>query len=148
MKKISCIVIALLILIISGCTNKEIIRHDYVYKGENESWSAELKVNGTGVFTEKDGRTKYDSSDERVFTVTYKKDLSHLSSVKHLEISYGSSAGAGKLGEDFKDGPPNEKTYVLKSGSKGGAIENKDEVIKVTVNLDGKIEKIELRNVE
>jgi hypothetical protein len=80
--------------------------------------------------------------------VTYNKDLSQLSSIKHLEISYESSAGSQSLVEDFKDGHPNEKTYVLKSGSKGRAIENKDEVIKVSINLDGKIEIIELRNVK
>jgi hypothetical protein len=148
MKKISCILIALLILIITGCASMETIRHDYVFKGENESWSAELKVKGTGTFSEKDGRIKYDSSCDKVFTVTYNKDLSQLSSVKRLEISYESSAGAGKLVEDFKSAPPNEKTYVMKSGSKGGAIENKDEVIKVSINLDGKIEVIELRNVK
>lgn len=32
----------------------------------------------------------------------------------------------------------------IKSGSKGGAIEDKDEVIKVAINLDGKIQTIDL----
>ena len=35
----------------------------------------------------------------------------------------------------------------MKSGSKGGSIDNKDEVIKVTINLDGKIQTIDLNNV-
>jgi len=138
----------MVIFIIAGCSNKEVIRHNYTYKGENEFWTAEYKVNGTGTFTEKDNRTSYESKCSKVFTVTYKKDLSELSSVKHLEISYKSSAGGGKTTEDFDDSPPNEKTYILKKGGTGGAIENKDEVIEVTINLDGKIQTLELKNVQ
>lgn len=35
----------------------------------------------------------------------------------------------------------------MKSAGSGQAIENKDEIIKVNINLDGKIQTIELRNV-
>jgi len=34
----------------------------------------------------------------------------------------------------------------MNSGSTNGAIENKDEVIKVIINLDGKIQTIDLKN--
>ena len=138
----------MVILIITGCSNKEVIKHNYTYKGENEFWTAEYKVNGTGTFTEKDNKISYESKCSKVLTVIYKKDLTELSSVKHLEISYKSSAGGGKITEDYDDGPPDQKTYTIKIGGTGGAIENKDEVIEVTINLDGKIQTLELKDVQ
>jgi hypothetical protein len=35
--------------------------------------------------------------------------------------------------------PLNQKTYTLKSSNVGGVIESKNEVIKVSINFDGKI---------
>jgi hypothetical protein len=138
---------AIMVLIFTGCSNKDVIEHDYTYKGESELWTAEYKVNGTGTFTKKDGTLEYDSDVDTILTVTYKKALSELSSVKNLEISYETSAGGGKLNENFDDIPPNKKTYTLKSGRSGGAIENKDEIIKVNISIDGKSQTLELKNV-
>lgn len=146
MRKVRGILIIILLFIIVGCSNQKVIRHNYTYKGENELWTAEYKVNGTGIFTEKDNKTSYESSSNDILTVTYKNDISELSSVKHLEISYRSSAGGGGITEDYNEGSTAEKTYTIKSGGTGGAIENKDEIIKVIINLDGKIQTIELKN--
>lgn len=138
-----------MLLIITGCLNKEVIKHNYIYKGENEFWIAEYKVNGTGTFTEKNNKTEYEANSNEILTITYKKNLSDLSLVRHLEISYESSAGGGMLTEDFDNNHPlNKKTYTLKSSNIGGAIESKNEVIKVNTNLDGKIQAIELKNVQ
>ncbi|WP_186430555.1 hypothetical protein [Clostridium sp. BSD9I1] len=147
MRKLNCILIVMILLMVTGCSSRKNISHNYIYKGENELWSVELKVNGTVTFNEKNGKAEYDSICDRVFTVTYKKDLSKLSSVKHLEISYKSSAGDSKLTEDYNDSPPNKRTYTMKSGGRGQAIENKDEVIKVIINIDGKIQTIDMKNV-
>lgn len=136
-------------LIVTGCSNKEVIKHNYTYKGENELWIAEYKVNGRGTFTEKDGKSHYESDSVKKLTITYKKDLSELSSVKHLEISYDSSAGGGKLTSDFDNNNPlNKKTYIFKGGGKGTAIESKGETIKVYIDLDGKKKTIELKTVQ
>jgi hypothetical protein len=148
LRKVASILIVIMIFIIAGCSNKEIIKHNYTYTGQNEFWSAEYKVNGTGIFTEKNGKTEYQSNSDNTLTVTYKKGLAELSSVKHLQISYESSAGSGSINLEFKDTPPNEKTYTHKSSSKGGAIEKKDEIIKVNITLDGKTQTIELKNVQ
>ena len=102
-----------MLFIIVGCSNQEVIKHNYTYKGENEFWTAEYKVNGTGAFTEKDNKTSYESKCSNAFTVTYKKDLSELSSVKNLEISYESSAGGGKITEDYDDGSSPQETYTI-----------------------------------
>ena len=40
-----------------------------------------------------------------------------------------------------------KKHITLKSSSKRGSIENKHEIIKVNINIDGKIQKIELKNI-
>lgn len=149
MRKTTSIMIVIMLLILTGCSNKEVIKHNYTYKGENEFWTVEYKVNGTGIFTEKNNKTEYESNSNNTLTVTYRKNLSDLSSVKHLEISYESSAGGGKLADDFdKDHPLNQKTYTLKSSAIGGAIEGKNEIIKVNINLDGKIQTIELKNIK
>ncbi|WP_315066551.1 hypothetical protein [uncultured Clostridium sp.] len=146
MRKIAVILIISMLCIITGCTNKKVINNDCIYRGENEFWIAEYKVNGTGTFTEKNNKTNYESKCSEILIVTYKKDLSELSSVKHLEISYKSSAGEGEMTENFDDGPPSEKTYTIKSGSTNGAIENKDEIIQVNIDVDGKTQIIELKN--
>ena len=91
------ILIIMLLLIITGCSKKEVIRRNYNYKGDNEFWAAEYKVKGTGTFTEKNSKTEYESNSYKVFTVIYKKDISQLYSVKHLEISYKSNAAGGKI---------------------------------------------------
>ncbi len=74
------------------------------------------------------------------------KDLSDLAFVKQLGISYESSVRGGAGTYDFIDAPPTEKTYTLQSSSKGSLIENKDEVINVNINIDGKIQTIELKD--
>lgn len=137
-----------MLLIITGCSNKQVINHNYIYRGENEFWTAEYRVDAVGIFKEDNGKTNYKSESNTTLTVTYKKNLSELLSVKHLEISYESSAGGGKLTNNFDSTHPIEKTYTLKSSGSGIAIEHKDETIKVNINIDGKIQTIELKNVQ
>jgi hypothetical protein len=148
LRKTASILIVIILLSIAGCSNKEVTKHNYIYKGENELWTAEYRVDGTNTFSEKNGKTEYKSNSNNTLTVIYKKDLSELSSVKHLAISYESIAGGGESNLDFNDNPPNKKTYTLKSNSTGGAIENKDEIIKVNISIDGKAQTIELKNIQ
>lgn len=136
-----------MLLIITGCSNKQVVKHNYIYRGENEFWTAEYRVDAVGIFKEDNGNTNYKSESNTTLTVTYKKNLSELLSVKHLEISYESSAKGGKLTDNFDSTHPIEKTYTLKSSGSGVAIEHKDERIKVNINIDGKIQTIELKNV-
>ncbi len=146
MRKVNFIIISILLLTTIGCSNREVIRHHYVYTGENENWTAEYKVDGTGTFTKKDDKLEYKSNSEKKLTVTYKKDLSELSTVNHLEISYKSSAGAGKLTFDSEGDQINQKSFILSGASSGGAIEDSEETIITTITLDGKTEIIELKD--
>ncbi|MDY2630569.1 MAG: hypothetical protein SOV85_04360 [Clostridium sp.] len=130
MKKIISIFIIFILLIITGCLNKNINQYNYSYKGKNEFWTAEYHITGN------------DTTCEKIFTITYNYDISQLSSIKRLEISYESSVANGGIEEIVQP----EKSYTLKSTTSGGVIESKDEVIKVTINIDGHIQILELKN--
>lgn len=145
MKKISIISFALLILIVTGCSKKEIIKHNYTYKGENELWSAEYTTNGTAIFEQNDSKMDVGTESKYKLTVTYKKDLSDLSSVKKLVISYDASSSGGSLSEVYsEDESITSKTFTLSGGGSFIPIEN--EIIKVTINIDGDVQILELKN--
>lgn len=146
MRKALSIIIIVILLGFTGCSNRDTTKYIYSYTGENEFWTAEYKVNGTSTSIDDKDKTKYDNYSEKVFTITYNKDISELSSIKHLEISYESNFANGKIIEDYTDNLKPEKTYTLKANTSGGAIENKDETIKVTINIDGDIDIIYLKN--
>lgn len=137
----------IILFTVTGCSNKEMVKHDYTYKGENEFWTAEYKVKGESGFVKK-GDNKLHKSDSRsILTVTYKKDLSELSSIKHFKISYKSSTGeTGRSYQSDKNNPLNKKTYTIENTSKDTVIESKDEIIKVSIDIDGKVQTIELKN--
>lgn len=141
------ILIALMVFVVAGCSDKNVIKYNYNYKGENTLWTAEYNVKGTSTLIEQTGNPYYETDSKVTLVVTYKKGLSDLSSVKHLEISYESSAGSGKSTLKFDNYSPNKKTYRIESGGTGRALENKDEIIKVTINIDGKPQTIKLKNV-
>jgi len=148
MKKIVSILILVMIVVISGRSNREVSEHHYIYRGEKNLWNAEYKVDATVTFFKIDGVLNVETYKERILTVTYKGDISDLSKVKHLIISYNSSAGGGSLDEEFDSKPPTENIYTLKSSSTGTAIENEEETIQVTINIDGEIQTIELTNTK
>lgn len=149
MRKVISFYIIIILLLVVGCSNNVGIKHNYTYKGENDFWTAEYKVDGTDAFTKKGSKNSTQSRSNTTFTITYKKNLAELSSIKHMEISYESSVNSQKITNNFnKNNKLNKKTYILKSDSKGTAIEGKDETIKATINLDGKIQTIELKSVQ
>ncbi|MDF2905788.1 MAG: hypothetical protein K0R34_1109 [Herbinix sp.] len=136
-----------ILLLLSGCSNKDIERHYYDYQGENESWKAEYIVNATVIFTDNNGFLHVDSESEEIFILTYKGELSDLSSVRLFEYGYKSPTEGGESsGEYSADNPINTKTFKLRSGSKNGALPNEDTVYTVTVNMDGVKQSFELRS--
>ena len=118
-----------------GC-NKEVIPHDYTFKGENELWKAELRVKGKEIFTKVNIRLEYDSESESTFSLAYKGDIEELKIIKNLTYSYEGSAGGGESSMKF-DSPPTKKVFTSNSSSKGGAIYNKDDVIKFIIEVNG-----------
>jgi hypothetical protein len=126
-----------------GCSSKDKERYDYTFKGENEFWSAELRINGYIEFYEEEGTLKVDSYHDQELITTYKKDLSDLSTIKHIEIGYDGGVSSGKMVGDYPDETLNSKTFTMKSGGNGATI-REDEIIKVTINIDGEIQTFDL----
>lgn len=136
----------LILLLLSGCSNKDVVRHYYDYQGENENWKAEYIVNATVTFTETKGALGVDSESEEIFILTYKGELSDLSSVRLFEIGYESPMKAGKRSEEYTtDNPIGTKVFKMNSGGKNSALPNEDTVFTVTVNLDGVKQSFELK---
>lgn len=146
LRKIINILMIFILLMITGCTNKNVVKHEYTFKGESKSWIAEYKISGEEIFGEKNKRVDYTSRCDKLLTVTYKNDLSELDSIKHIEISYKSSSSEGKISEDYDDDIRPSQTYTNKSSSGNGSIENKEETINVTINIDGNVETIKLKS--
>ncbi len=95
-------------------------RNSQALQGEDENWKAEYRIDFATDYLQKDGKVYPKSMNQKRITVTYKKNLSDLFDVKHLEISYEDSfGGGGKLIEDF-DSPPTEKQFRLGGGSGSG----------------------------
>lgn len=140
----------IMLLTITGCrSNKQIDNINYTFKGENEFWAAEYQVKGTCTFSKNFfGKINFDSDLNKTLIVTYKEDISQLSLVKHLEISYDEEAPlkGNMLIEDYNNGSHARKTYTLKSHTAGPAVETGYSIIIVTINIDNQIQTIKLKN--
>ena len=132
--------ILIMLSLLMGCSETDTIIHNYTFVGENELWTATLKVDGTERFTEdEEGRMQYESECKDDFTLTYKNHISDLSSAKKLKISYKCSVGGGAISTES----PHEKSYRIQ-GASNGAMIRQDETILVTIDLDGEIQTFEL----
>ena len=149
MKKISlffCFTITLVLISIS-CSKKDIAYYKYTYTGENEQWNATYTVNESVEFTNTDKGLDVETDAKNKLVITYKGELTDLSSVKHMEITYESGVEGGKRTEDYNDGASiSSKTFTLTSGGKNSAIHNGDEIVTVTITIDGNMQTLELKN--
>jgi len=137
----------LLIFIFVSCSKKDVTNYKYTYTGENEQWNVVYKVNESVTFTNEDNILDAETEAKNVLTITYKGNLTDLSSVKHTEISYECSTEGGKRVEDYSEGESiSSKTFTLISGGKNGALHSGDEIITVTINIDGDTQTLELKN--
>ena len=143
MKKILSVIFAMIIL--TACSNKEIIKYEYNFAGEGEYWEAEYLFKGTEIWDEKDGRGTYSNENSDEFKLKFKGSLKELSSVKKLEFSYETSAGGGGGTREF-DTPPEEMIFKNTGGSKNGAKVNEDETILVHVKWNDFEESFKLQN--
>ncbi|MDF2485258.1 MAG: hypothetical protein K0R46_1426 [Herbinix sp.] len=149
MRKRKWMILSLLfiLLLLTGCSNKDVVRHYYNYQGENESWKAEYIVNAKVTFTENKGVLSVDSESEEIFILTYQGELSDLSSVRLFEFGYESPVEAGNRSEEYTtEHPIDTKIFKIRSGGKGGALPNEDTVYTVTVNMDGVKQSFELQS--
>ena len=157
MKRATVLLVLLSIFLLSACAagstqtnttgsgNDDYIENHFVFKGESESWTGEMKVDSTLQFYEKDGVLDCDANEDHTLTVTYKGDVSDLASVKQLKIDFDAGPSGGGLEEEHADDPIAQKTFVMQGGGNGAQIQ-KDQIITVTVTIDGKTENFEMKN--
>ncbi len=121
--------------------------YSLAFKGESEDWAAEYKVDAIVTATDENGLNLYTANKSLI--VTYKNDLSDLSKVKKWEISCEYIGGSVTQSESRtdKDDPINSNTFVINCGGSTNSysIEKKDDVITVSINIDGSIQKFELK---
>lgn len=145
MKQIILLTLTLILIAATGCTKKDEVNHHYVFLGENEDWTIQYEVEGKDSFKKKDETLTYEGNSDTIFTASYKKEASNLSTYDKIDISYQSSSKGGSISEEIiKDNP--QTSYSIKSSSKSGVNLSSDDIIKVSINLDGNIQLIELHN--
>ena len=140
-KKVIVLVIIFLFCTLLGDANSDIIQNRFIFTGENDSWSAVYVHNTMGWFTQSTYGLGFRSKGNDYLTVTYKKDLSNLADVKQFKLSYQLDSSSGY---DSMDGPPGTKNFTFQGAS--GSLIRQDAVYTVTVNLDGSMQTIELKN--
>lgn len=121
-----------------------VVEKQFFYSGENERWSAECKIDAEIETSKRAGMSAGNIEQDLILTVTYKNDISELADVKHMKISYTSMMGGAGLDLDFQDKVPDQKQYVLTSKVSTFGLEYGDEPIELTIDMDGKVEVIQL----
>lgn len=149
-------------IVLTGCSKKEVInnskkvsaesssedinRYNYTFKGENKEWKAVYKTDATMTWiTKKDGLLDNTSKVNNIMKITYKGKLKNLSKVKHFDIGYKTNSEGCRRAEDCDGRGITSRTFTFTSES---IVYNKDEVIKIMINLDGKKQSFKLKNVE
>jgi hypothetical protein len=164
--KTTLVMLVLIILLLIGCSNKEVKYHNYTYRGESKNWIGEFEVSTTQTFpqidkkpyhdtelesiftlTDIDKKPHYDSESEYIFTLTYKGEIEDLLEVQELQYSY--EYLYKKSGDTIEK--PNDKqiTYkeiIYRKNSEDVQIISRDDVIEVTIEVDGKAETFALIN--
>ena len=120
-------------------------RRCFTFTGGNEEWDFEYQVDGSITLYNMDGRLSSESECQYEVTASYKKGLDVLNQTKKLAISYETSVGGGSLSDAI---PYRDTVFKLRGASRGGAIVQGDEVIRVTVTMDDKTETFDLVNEE
>lgn len=116
MKKIM-IMFLLLAAFTTGCSYKVTSSSSQELQGENENWNVEYKINFTADYPQEDGKMYAHHMERGTMIITYKKHLSYLAAVKHMEIFYKDSFGNGGNRSDDFDSPPTKKQFQFRGGA-------------------------------
>ena len=123
------------IIIFPLLSNKETVRHDYLFTGESEHWQGEYVHKGTDIWREKNKQITLSSESNYTMRLIYKGALSELASVKKMSYTYKAPHGNGSHTMEF-DEPPTNKIYTDSGASTSSATINTDEVVEITVKWD------------
>lgn len=142
MKRRISVLFLICLLLLTGCSNKDIIKHKYSFKGESDLWEVYYQEKSVYVFTEKDGKLTYESNTEALFTAVYKHELSDLENVKQLVVGYKAGFTESTHTMNYDSSGPDRLTFVLQSNSGLGSYE--DGEVTATLTIDGASETIKL----
>jgi len=154
-------------ILVAGCSFEPTVEKKYTYKGESENWTGTYKLDYIVDFPIEDDKVYVHQKKNGSLYVSYKGDLSYLPKVKHFEISYKRSSGSGGMHTENSDDyfSLDRKEFRLDGGAGSKyevgehplplermqnlykmytSYEEYIEKIDVVVDLDGKIENIEL----
>lgn len=137
----------MIVLVSASCSYYDVNEktvYNYVFSGENDLWGAEYTAIGESTYKQKDYEVKSNGTFEYVLTVSYKGDMTDLYNVRSFRIEYESLFQAGRYSLEFPEDGKMKKTYTIKS--QGDRIDlNEDEIIKVTIFIDGETQELELK---
>lgn len=148
-----CAAVIICVIWMTGTANTERDRwntgetksYSYMYTGGNEDWSAVYRIDGSGGWTKTNDTYAYDGSYHSVLTLSFTKNISEIPSVRSLIISYKDKNGSGTINERYDQNTALQGTYTLvDETSDGCCIYAVGDVFSVTMNLDGKVQTIEL----
>ena len=156
-------------------TEKQVITYHDAFEGESDNWKAKYVLNETHVFITTYHETQYYGEDLNRLVVTYKGNLSEFSSLKQINMSYEAGSCGGRLVDDFtqeeyvlgsysEGGSIKEQTPIfghtiglvcapyntvyIHHEASGGTKISKNDTVKVTVELDGQVENMELKSAK
>ncbi|KKG16443.1 hypothetical protein EO97_03505, partial [Methanosarcina sp. 2.H.T.1A.15] len=113
-------------ILAAGCLENEFVRerqvatYQDVYEGESENWKAKFVQNVTEFTLPADDEILYDVDGEII--LTYKGNLSELSSVQVIEYSYVRNSGGG----GGTEANPHERVYGGKFSYGGSMIDRSE----------------------
>ncbi|ADC52195.1 hypothetical protein BpOF4_20999 (plasmid) [Alkalihalophilus pseudofirmus OF4] len=144
MKNLIFISIIVITVLLTACSNEEVVNDRYTFIGEGAYWEAEYVFESEETQKEKNGRTTYSTINSDVFTLSYKGDVEEMQTIEKIEYNYKTSAGEGSGSREF-DEPPTDITLRSNSSDNGAKV-YEDEIIPVIVKWDGLEETFELLN--
>lgn len=144
LKKVRLILLLIILLILTGCSNRDVIKHTYFRKGESDLWKVYYQEKSVVTIKTIDGKLNYDSNTDATFTAVYKKRLSDLKNVKKIVIGYEAGSSGSTLTEENDGEGPSSRAFILHSSD--GLVGNEDGVVNATISIDGETETFELKN--
>ncbi len=129
MRKTHIILLIVSILFLSGCVKTEKI--SYLFVGQTDDWHAEVYFEATiKTFTE-DGKLHIENEHTEVFSIWYTGDMEIAAGSYinyRIATTNGETIGYQELPSDFK---------ISSSSSGNGAMIQEDEIITVTLTVNG-----------
>ncbi len=149
MKKRMAGLIAILVFLIVGCSNNDFKVHRTIFRGQSPNFTGEFLADSTERFFRIDGTLHYQNKESTLLTITYKGELSDLASVKQVQIVCDRGTGISSLQQCIEEGDPPlfEKTFRIAGGGGNCALVMQDAVVRVTIDLDGKTETLDLKAI-